>query len=64
MAFGNRLQGWRDRLALWRAGKRPVAKGFARMMEPRSIGLYLRGKQMVAGNFTAGKPRARFSAPR
>lgn len=54
LAFGNRLQGWRDRLALWRAGKRPVAKGFARMMEPRSIGLYLRGKQMVAGNFTAG----------
>ncbi len=54
MAFGDRLSGWRDRLALWRAARAPVAQGFARLSEPRSIGLYARGKQMVAGNFTAG----------
>ncbi|NBZ89610.1 heparinase II/III family protein [Stagnihabitans tardus] len=52
--MGEGLSGWRNRLALWRAARAPVASGFARLPEPRSIGLYARGKQMVAGNFTSG----------
>lgn len=52
--MGERLTGWRDRLALWRAGRAPVAEKFLRLPEPRSIGLYARGRQMVAGNFLAG----------
>lgn len=46
--------GWRDWLALWRAAKGPVATGFASQPEPRSIGLYARGKQLVAGSFVSG----------
>lgn len=46
--------GWRDRLALWRARKGPVAAGFVSQPEPRSIGLYARGKQLVAGRFVSG----------
>jgi uncharacterized heparinase superfamily protein len=39
------------RLAIWRAKRAPVAKGFVSQPEPRSIGLYARGKQLLAGNF-------------
>lgn len=39
------------RIALWRARRAPVAKGFTSQPEPRSIGLYARGKQLLAGNF-------------
>ena len=50
--------GWRDRFALWRAlrhaRKAHVAKGFLSQPEPRTIGLYGRGKLLVAGNFTSG----------
>ncbi len=40
----------RNRWASWRAGRAPVAKGFVSQPEPKSIGLYARGKQLVSGN--------------
>jgi uncharacterized heparinase superfamily protein len=40
-----------NRLAMWRALRAPAAKGFVSQPEPRSIGLYARGRQLVAGNF-------------
>ena len=40
-----------NRLAMWRALRAPSARGFVSQPEPRSIGLYARGKQMIAGNF-------------
>ena len=40
-----------NRLAMWRALRAAPAKGFVSQPEPRSIGLYARGKQLVAGNF-------------
>ena len=46
--------GWRDRLDMWRARRKPVAVGFENQPEPRSIGLYARGKQLVAGQFILG----------
>ena len=39
------------RLAMWRALRAPPAQGFVSQPEPRSIGLYARGRQLVAGNF-------------
>jgi uncharacterized heparinase superfamily protein len=39
------------RWALWRASKVPAATGFVSQPEPRTIGQYNRGRQMVAGNF-------------
>ena len=49
-----RSGGVRDRYAMWRALKAPAAKGFASQPEPRTIGLYARGKQLLAGNFVSG----------
>ncbi|MFM2350568.1 MAG: hypothetical protein RIR04_1534 [Pseudomonadota bacterium] len=46
--------GWRDRFEMWRAGRKPVATGFENQPEPRSIGLYARGKQLMAGQFIVG----------
>ena len=46
--------GWRDRWAMWRARKAHVATGFLSQPEPRTIGVYARGKQLVAGNFVSG----------
>ena len=43
-SFGNRLAMLRARMA------RP-AKGFVSQPEPRSVGLFARGRQMIAGNF-------------
>ncbi len=40
----------RNRWASWRAGRAPLAKGFVSQPEPKSIGLYARGKQLVTGN--------------
>ena len=40
----------RNRWASWRAGRAPVAKGFVSQPEPKSIGLFARGKQLVSGN--------------
>ena len=40
-----------NRLAMWRALRAAVATGFVSQPEPRSIGLYARGRQLVAGNF-------------
>jgi uncharacterized heparinase superfamily protein len=40
-----------NRLAMWRALRAPAATGFVSQPEPRSIGLYARGRQLVAGNF-------------
>lgn len=39
------------RWALWRAAKVPASTGFVSQPEPRTIGQYNRGRQMVAGNF-------------
>ena len=40
------------RFGMWRARRAPaVAKGFVSQPEPRSIGLYARGNQLLAGNF-------------
>lgn len=46
--------GMGNRIALLRAGFAPAARGFVSQPEPRSMGLYARGKQMVAGNFIHG----------
>lgn len=63
MAFGGGRQrqakgGWRERLAIWRALRRarrgPISSGLVIQPEPRTIGLYARGKQLVAGQFIAG----------
>ncbi len=48
---GGLWQGLENRWALWRAGRVRAATGFASQPEPRSIGLYARGKQLTAGNF-------------
>lgn len=42
------------RVALWRARRARMATGFVGQPEPRSIGLFSRGKQLVAGNFLLG----------
>ncbi len=39
-----------DRLAVFAARRAPVAGGFVSQPEPRSMGLYTRGKQLVLGN--------------
>ncbi len=39
------------RWALWHASKVPAPTGFVSQPEPRTIGHYNRGRQMVAGNF-------------
>ncbi|PYF11709.1 putative heparinase superfamily protein [Rhodobacter viridis] len=46
-----RLTGWLDRLAARRAAKASPATGFVSQPEPRSIGSFARGRQMIAGNF-------------
>ena len=44
-----------DRLAALAAGRARVPKGFVSQQEPRSVGVYSRGKQLLAGNiFFAG----------
>ena len=43
--------GWRDRFAVWRAARMAPAKGFVSQPEPRTIGLFARGRQVLAGNF-------------
>jgi uncharacterized heparinase superfamily protein len=40
-----------DRFAVWRAGLAKVSWAFRSQPEPRSIGLFARGRQLVAGNF-------------
>ena len=49
-----RSGGFRDRYAMWRALRTPAASGFVSQPEPRTIGLYSRGKQVLAGNFVSG----------
>jgi uncharacterized heparinase superfamily protein len=39
------------RIALWRARRTPSATGFVSQPEPRSIGDFARGTQLLAGNF-------------
>ena len=49
---GNRSGGGLgNRIAVWRAGRAKPATAFVSQPEPRSIGLYARGKQLIAGNF-------------
>mgnify|MGYP000499893612 CR=1 FL=1 len=43
--------GLENRVALWRARRVRVATGFASQPEPRSIGLFARGRQLITGNF-------------
>ena len=45
-----RLTGFADRYAAFSARRAKPAAGFVSQPEPRSIGLYARGKQLVAGN--------------
>lgn len=40
-----------NRLAVWRARMGRSATSFASQPEPRSIGLYARGRQLIAGNY-------------
>ena len=40
-----------DRWAVWRAGRAAQATGFVSQPEPRTIGLFARGRQLTAGNF-------------
>ena len=48
-----RSGGVRDRWAMWRALKAAPASGFASQPEPRTIGLFARGRQLLAGNFAS-----------
>lgn len=48
--FATRLTRWQNRLAAWRAQHSHAATGFVSQPEPRSIGLFARGKQLIAGN--------------
>ena len=48
-----RSGGWRDRWVMWRALKAAPAMGFASQPEPRTIGMYAKGKQLLAGNFVS-----------
>ena len=50
---GRRSGGFGDRWLMRRALRTPPAKGFVAQPEPRTIGLYARGKQIVAGNFVS-----------
>lgn len=52
--FSGRTAELRRRVALWRAGRVRPATGFVGQPEPRSIGLYSRGKQLISGNFLFG----------
>lgn len=42
---------WKDRFAVRLAARRPAAKGFVSQPEPRGVGLFARGRQLMAGNF-------------
>ena len=42
---------WQNWLAAWRASRSHAATGFVSQPEPRSIGLFARGKQLTTGNF-------------
>ena len=52
-ASSRRSGGIADRWTMWRARKATVATGFVAQPEPRTIGLYARGKQILAGNFVS-----------
>ena len=39
-----------NRLYAWRARRQPAATGFVSQPEPRTIGSFARGRQLVAGN--------------
>ena len=47
---GTRRERFANRYAAWAVRNATAAKGFALRPEPRSIGLYARGKQIMAGN--------------
>jgi uncharacterized heparinase superfamily protein len=49
--FTARMTRLQNRLAAWRAQHSRAATGFATQPEPRSIGMFARGKQLTAGNF-------------
>ncbi|MGO4908390.1 heparinase II/III family protein [Pseudorhodobacter sp. W20_MBD10_FR17] len=49
--FAARRTRWQNRLAAWRAQRSHAATGFVSQPEPRSIGMFARGKQLTAGNF-------------
>lgn len=46
-----RLDGLRNRLAALRAARARPATGFVSQPEPRTIGSFARGKQLIAGNY-------------
>jgi uncharacterized heparinase superfamily protein len=45
-----KTHGLGNRVAIWRAGFVPTATGFVSQPEPRSMGLFARGRQLAAGN--------------
>jgi uncharacterized heparinase superfamily protein len=45
-----RTHGLGNRVAIWRAGLVPPATGFVSQPEPRSMGLFARGRQLTTGN--------------
>ena len=49
-----RSGGLKDRWAMWRAQKAATASSFASQPEPRTIGLFAQGRQLLAGNFVSG----------
>ena len=46
-----RRKGWGNRMAARRSRSAPAAGGFVSSPEPRTVGLFARGKQLTAGNF-------------
>ena len=42
---------WRDRFAARLAARKPAASGFVSQPEPRGVGLFARGRQLMAGNY-------------
>jgi uncharacterized heparinase superfamily protein len=40
-----------NRLHAWRAARAPAATGFVSQPEPKSIGSFAKGRQLIAGNF-------------
>ncbi|WP_298496663.1 heparinase II/III family protein [uncultured Maritimibacter sp.] len=42
---------WQNRWHAWRAGRASPATGFVSQPDPRTIGSFARGRQLVAGNF-------------
>jgi uncharacterized heparinase superfamily protein len=45
---------WRSRISVWAASRGPVSAGFTVAPQPRSLGLVVRGRHLVAGTYQFG----------